>query len=208
MADILTAEQQADRMAELDGRGKVKALLAQALFGQPNIVLLDEPTNDLDITTLAILEEYLETFPGAVLAVSHDRYFLDKTAQQIFEVGEGGVITRYTGNYSDYLEKRKANEAPAEKAAKKAPSGKPVRQKKLKFSYKEQKEFDTIEDDIADLEQKIADLDTQMAACGSDYVKLQDLTNEQDAAKAALDEKMERWMYLTDLAEKIAAQEK
>ena len=124
------------------------------------------------------------------------------------EVGEGGVITRYTGNYSDYLEKRKANEAPAEKAAKKAPSGKPVRQKKLKFSYKEQKEFDTIEDDIADLEQKIADLDTQMAACGSDYVKLQDLTKEQDAAKTALDEKMERWMYLTDLAEKIAAQEK
>ena len=165
-------------------------------------------STDLDITTLAILEEYLETFPGAVLAVSHDRYFLDKTAQQIFEVGEGGVITRYTGNYSDYLEKRKANEAPAEKAAKKAPSGKPVRQKKLKFSYKEQKEFDTIEDDIADLEQKIADLDTQMAACGSDYVKLQDLTKEQDAAKTALDEKMERWMYLTDLAEKIAAQEK
>ena len=178
------------------------------LMEAPNILLLDEPTNDLDITTLAILEEYLETFPGAVLAVSHDRYFLDKTAQQIFEVGEGGVITRYTGNYSDYLEKRKANEAPAEKAAKKAPSGKPVRQKKLKFSYKEQKEFDTIEDDIAALEQKIADLDTQMAACGSDYVKLQDLTKEQDAAKTALDEKMERWMYLTDLAEKIAAQEK
>ena len=174
----------------------------------PNILLLDEPTNDLDITTLAILEEYLETFPGAVLAVSHDRYFLDKTAQQIFEVGEGGVITRYTGNYSDYLEKRKANEAPAEKTAKKAPSGKPVRQKKLKFSYKEQKEFDTIEDDIAALEQKIADLDTQMSACGSDYVKLQELTHEQDAAKTALDEKMERWMYLTDLAEKIAAQEK
>ena len=83
-----------------------------------------------------------------------------------------------------------------------------MRQKKLKFSYKEQKEFDTIEDDIAALEQKIADLDTQMAACGSDYVKLQDLTSEQDAAKTALDEKMERWMYLTDLAEKIAAQEK
>ena len=83
-----------------------------------------------------------------------------------------------------------------------------MRQKKLKFSYKEQKEFDTIEDDIAALEQKIAALDTQMAACGSDYVKLQDLTSEQDAAKTALDEKMERWMYLTDLAEKIAAQEK
>ena len=205
---LFPTQLQGQPIGKLSGGERRRLYLLSVLMEAPNILLLDEPTNDLDITTLAILEEYLETFPGAVLAVSHDRYFLDKTAQQIFEVGEGGVITRYTGNYSDYLEKRKANEAPAEKAAKKAPSGKPVRQKKLKFSYKEQKEFDTIEDDIADLEQKLADLDTQMAACGSDYVKLQDLTKEQDAAKAALDEKMERWMYLTDLAEKIAAQEK
>ena len=205
---LFPTQLQGQPIGKLSGGERRRLYLLSVLMEAPNILLLDEPTNDLDITTLAILEEYLETFPGAVLAVSHDRYFLDKTAQQIFEVGEGGVITRYTGNYSDYLEKRKANEAPAEKVAKKAPSGKPVRQKKLKFSYKEQKEFDTIEDDIAALEQKIADLDTQMAACGSDYVKLQDLTNEQDAAKTALDEKMERWMYLTDLAEKIAAQEK
>ena len=205
---LFPTQLQGQPIGKLSGGERRRLYLLSVLMEAPNILLLDEPTNDLDITTLAILEEYLETFPGAVLAVSHDRYFLDKTAQQIFEVGEGGVITRYTGNYSDYLEKRKANEAPAEKAAKKAPSGKPVRQKKLKFSYKEQKEFDTIEDDIAALEQKIADLDTQMAACGSDYVKLQNLTKEQDAAKAALDEKMERWMYLTDLAEKIAAQEK
>ena len=205
---LFPTQLQGQPIGKLSGGERRRLYLLSVLMEAPNILLLDEPTNDLDITTLAILEEYLETFPGAVLAVSHDRYFLDKTAQQIFEVGEGGVITRYTGNYSDYLEKRKANEAPAEKAAKKAPSGKPVRQKKLKFSYKEQKEFDTIEDDIAALEQKIADLDTKMAACGSDYVKLQDLTSEQDAAKTALDEKMERWMYLTDLAEKIAAQEK
>ena len=198
---LFPTQLQGQPIGKLSGGERRRLYLLSVLMEAPNILLLDEPTNDLDITTLAILEEYLETFPGAVLAVSHDRYFLDKTAQQIFEVGEGGVITRYTGNYSDYLEKRKANEAPAEKAAKKAPSGKPVRQKKLKFSYQEQKEFDTIEDDIAALEQKIA-------ACGSDYVKLQDLTNEQDAAKTALDEKMERWMYLTDLAEKIAAQEK
>ena len=197
-----------DPMSSLSAKEKVKVLLAQALFGKPDIILLDEPTNHLDLPAIEWLEDFLMDYEGLVLVVSHDRYFLDKTAQQIFEVGEGGVITRYTGNYSDYLEKRKANEAPAEKAAKKTPSGKPVRQKKLKFSYKEQKEFDTIEDDIAALEQKIADLDTQMAACGSDYVKLQDLTKEQDAAKAALDEKMERWMYLTDLAEQIAAQEK
>lgn len=205
---LFPTQLQGQPIGKLSGGERRRLYLLSVLMEAPNILLLDEPTNDLDITTLAILEEYLETFPGAVLAVSHDRYFLDKTAQQIFEVGEGGVITRYTGNYSDYLEKRKANEAPAEKAAKKAPSGKPVRQKKLKFSFKEQKEFDTIEDDIAALEQKIADLDTQMSACGSDYVKLQDLTKEQDAAKTALDEKMERWMYLTDLAEKIAAQEK
>ena len=205
---LFPTQLQGQPIGKLSGGERRRLYLLSVLMEAPNILLLDEPTNDLDITTLAILEEYLETFPGAVLAVSHDRYFLDKTAQQIFEVGEGGVITRYTGNYSDYLEKRKANEAPAEKAAKKAPSGKPVRQKKLKFSFKEQKEFDTIEDDIAALEQKIAALDTQMAACGSDYVKLQDLTKEQDAAKTALDEKMERWMYLTDLAEKIAAQEK
>ena len=204
---LFPTQLQGQPIGKLSGGERRRLYLLSVLMEAPNILLLDEPTNDLDITTLAILEEYLETFPGAVLAVSHDRYFLDKTAQQIFEVGEGGVITRYTGNYSDYLEKRKANEAPAEKA-KKAPSSKPVRQKKLKFSYKEQKEFDTIEDDIAALEQKIAALDTQMAACGSDYVKLQDLTKEQDAAKTALDEKMERWMYLTDLAEKIAAQEK
>lgn len=205
---LFPTQLQGQPIGKLSGGERRRLYLLSVLMEAPNILLLDEPTNDLDITTLAILEEYLETFPGAVLAVSHDRYFLDKTARQIFEVGEGGVITRYTGNYSDYLEKRKANEVPAEKAVKKAPSAKPVRQKKLKFSFKEQKEFDTIEDDIAALEQKITALDTQMSACGSDYVKLQELTSEQESAKAALDEKMERWMYLTDLAEKIAAQEK
>lgn len=205
---LFPTQLQGQPIGKLSGGERRRLYLLSVLMEAPNILLLDEPTNDLDITTLAILEEYLETFPGAVLAVSHDRYFLDKTARQIFEVGEGGVITRYTGNYSDYLEKRKANEVPAEKAVKKAPSAKPVRQKKLKFSFKEQKEFDTIEDDIAALEQKITALDTQMSACGSDYVKLQELTRDQESAKAALDEKMERWMYLTDLAEKIAAQEK
>ena len=206
---LFPTQLQGQPIGKLSGGERRRLYLLSVLMEAPNILLLDEPTNDLDITTLAILEEYLETFPGAVLAVSHDRYFLDKTAQQIFEVGEGGVITRYTGNYSDYLEKRKADEAPAEKAAEKAPSGKPVRQKKLKFSYEEQKEFDTIEDDIAALEQKIANLDTQMAACGSDYVKLQDLDKGAGRSQNRAGRKrLERWMYLTDLAEKIAAQEK
>ena len=174
----------------------------------PNILLLDEPTNDLDVTTLAILEEYLETFPGAVLAVSHDRYFLDKMAHQIFEVGEEGQVTRYSGNYSDYLDKRQAASAPAqEEKAEKKPAGKPARQKKLKFTFKEQREYDTIEADIAALEARIAQREGEMLACGSDYGKLQDLTKEQEADQAALEEKMERWLYLTDLAEKIAAQE-
>ena len=170
-------------------------------------VLLDEPTNDLDVTTLAILESYLETFPGAVIAVSHDRYFLDKMAREIFEVGEGGVVRRYTGNYTDYLEKRTQVAASREKAPKKPAPGRPQRPKKLKFTFKEQREFDTIEDDIAALETSIGALEAQMAACGSDYVKLQELTEEQAREKAALEEKMERWVYLTELAEKIAAQE-
>jgi len=176
----------------------------------PNILLLDDPTNDLDVTTLAILEEYLETFPGAVIAVSHDRYFLDKVAEEIFEVGEGGLITRYTGNFTDYLEKRRAEERALEKAEKKdkvPKQEKPTRQKKLKFTFKEQHEFNTIEDDIAALEEAIAQVETDMSAAGSDYVKLQELTEKQTQLSAELEEKMDRWMYLTDLAERIAAQE-
>ena len=176
----------------------------------PNILLLDEPTNDLDVTTLAILEEYLETFPGAVLAVSHDRYFLDKMADQIFEVGEGGVVRRYTGNFSDYLEKRRQEDRELEQAEKKekAPKlEKPARQKKLKFTFKEQREFDTIEDDIAALEEALAQVEQDMTAAGSDYVKVQELSDRQTALNAQLEEKMDRWVYLTDLAEKIAAQE-
>ena len=144
----------------------------------------------------------------AVLAVSHDRYFLDKMAHQIFEVGEEGQVTRYSGNYSDYLDKRQAASAPIqEEKAEKKPAGKPARQKKLKFTFKEQREYDTIEADIAALEARITQREGEMLACGSDYGKLQDLTKEQEADQAALEEKMERWLYLTDLAERITAQE-
>ena len=184
--------------------------LLSVLMEAPNILLLDEPTNDLDVTTLAILEDYLETFPGAVLAVSHDRYFLDKMAEHIFAVGEDGVIQRYVGNFTDYLEKHQAEVRQQEKARKKEkePAGaKPVRQKKLKFTFKEQREFDTIEADIAALEDRLGQPEGEMSASGSDYVKLQELTDEQGRVSALLEEKMDRWVYLTDLAEKIAAQE-
>ena len=200
---------QGQPIGKLSGGERRRLYLLSVLMEAPNILLLDEPTNDLDVTTLAILEEYLETFPGAVLAVSHDRYFLDKMAHQIFAVGEGGVITRYTGNFSDYLAKRRQEETPApqDKAPKKEAPAKPARQKKLKFTFKEQREYDTIEADIAALEDQVASLEGEMTACGSDYVKLQELTQAQEKAKAALEEKMERWLYLTDLAERIAAQE-
>ena len=194
-------------IGKLSGGERRRLYLLSLLMEAPNILLLDEPTNDLDVTTLAILEEYLETFPGAVLAVSHDRYFLDKMAHQIFEVGEGGAVRRYSGNYSDYLAKRR-EETPAPKEERKKPAaGKPARQKKLKFTFKEQREYDTIEADIAALEARIAQREGEMLACGSDYGKLQELTKDQQADQAALEEKMDRWLYLTDLAEKIAAQE-
>ena len=201
---------QGQPIGKLSGGERRRLYLLSVLMEAPNILLLDEPTNDLDVTTLAILEDYLETFPGAVLAVSHDRYFLDKMAEHIFAVGEDGVIQRYVGNFTDYLEKHQAEVRQQEKARKKEkePAGaKPVRQKKLKFTFKEQREFDTIEADIAALEDRLDQLEGEMSAAGSDYVKLQELTDEQGRVSAMLEEKMDRWVYLTDLAEKIAAQE-
>ena len=204
---LFPTQLQGQPIGKLSGGERRRLYLLSLLMEAPNILLLDEPTNDLDVTTLAILEEYLETFPGAVLAVSHDRYFLDKMAAQIFEVGEGGAVRRYSGNYSDYLAKRR-EETPAPKEERKKPAaGKPARQRKLKFTFKEQREYDTIEADIAALEARIAQREGEMLACGSDYGKLQDLTKDQQADQAALEDKMERWLYLTDLAEKIAAQE-
>ena len=207
---LFPTQLQGQPIGKLSGGERRRLYLLSVLMEAPNILLLDEPTNDLDVTTLAILEEYLETFPGAVIAVSHDRYFLDKMADQIFEVGEGGTIRRFVGNYSDYLEKRRQEERNLEKAERKEKvpkQEKPVRPKKLKFTFKEQHEFDTIEDDIAALEEQIAQVEADMSAAGSDYVKLQELTEQQTALTARLEEKMDRWVYLTDLAERIAARE-
>ena len=203
---LFPTQLQGQPIGKLSGGERRRLYLLSVLMEAPNILLLDEPTNDLDVTTLAILESYLETFPGAVIAVSHDRYFLDKMAREIFEVGEGGVVRRYTGNYTDYLEKRTQVAASREKAPKKPAPGRPQRPKKLKFTFKEQREFDTIEDDIAALETSIGALEAQMAACGSDYVKLQELQARQAELEAALEEKTERWVYLNELKEQIDAQ--
>lgn len=204
---LFSTELQGQIIGKLSGGERRRLYLLSILMEAPNILLLDEPTNDLDILTLAILEEYLETFPGAVLAVSHDRYFLDKMAEHIFKVGEDGKLQRYNGNFSDYLEKERQQEKQSEKAAKKSTVGKPTRQKKLKFSFKEQYEFDHIEEEIAKLEDMLSKLETEMASCGSDYVKLQELTEKQETLQASLEERMERWVYLTDLAEKISAEQ-
>ncbi|MCF0122821.1 MAG: ABC-F family ATP-binding cassette domain-containing protein [Ruminiclostridium sp.] len=207
---LFPTQLQGQPIGKLSGGERRRLYLLSVLMEAPNILLLDEPTNDLDVTTLAILEEYLESFPGAVIAVSHDRYFLDKMADQIFEVGERGIIRRFVGNYSEYLEKRTQEERAAEKAEKRektARQERPARQKKLKFTFKEQHEFDTIEGDIGALEEALARLEEEMSAVGSDFIKLQEMSDQQTRLSAQLEEKMDRWVYLTDLAEKIAAQE-
>lgn len=204
---LFTPELQWNRIEKLSGGERKRLYLLKILMDAPNILLLDEPTNDLDIATLTILEEYLEQYQGAVIAVSHDRYFLDKTAEEIWEIAGDGVCTRYTGNYSDYLEKRKPDAAPAAQKQK-SPAEKKDRvfqgKTKLKFSFKEQREFDTIDDDIAALETQIADTENAISENLSDYVRLQELTEQKNQLESTLAEKMERWVYLNDLAERIA----
>ena len=174
------------------------------LMEAPNVLLLDEPTNDLDVMTLSILEDYLQGFPGPILIVSHDRFLLDKLAEQVFEVRDGEVL-RYSGNWSDWKAKRKEEEAPAKAEKPKAAQERP-RERKLKFSFKEQREFETIDEDLAALEQQIRECEEAQGDCGSDYVRLQELQDKQAELEAALEEKTERWMYLTELKEKIDAQ--
>ena len=203
---LFPANLQSQPIGKLSGGERRRLYLLSILMAAPNVLLLDEPTNDLDVTTLSLLEDYLQTFPGPILAVSHDRFFLDKLAGQIFEVRDGGAIERYVGNWTDWEGKRKAEtaaEAPVKQE--KAESNRP-RERKLKFSFKEQREFETIEGDIAELEQRIADCEAAQSACGSDYVKLQELMERQTALEAALEEKMDRWVCLTDLKERIDAQ--
>ncbi len=170
-------------------------------------LLLDEPTNDLDVTTLSILEDYLQGFPGPVLAVSHDRFFLDKLADQIFEVGGDGRVLRYTGNWSDWAAKRRTEEAARRPAERPRQETARPRERKLRFSYKEQLEFDQIDAQVAQLEEALAACTDAQSRCGSDYLKLQELQARQAELEEQLEERMERWLYLNELKERIDAQD-
>ena len=204
---LFPSDLQSVPIGRLSGGERRRLYLLSVLMAAPNVLLLDEPTNDLDVMTLSILEDYLQSFPGPILTVSHDRFFLDKLSEHIFEVREGQV-RRYVGNWSDWAKAKKAEERPEkeEKQDRGAPAQR-QREKKLKFSFKEQREFETIDDDIAALEEQIAQCQAQQGTCGSDYVKLQELMAKQTELEAALEEKTERWMYLMELKEKIDAQQ-
>lgn len=196
-------------IGKLSGGEKRRLYLLKVLIEAPNILFLDEPTNDLDIETLAILEDFLDVFNGAVVAVSHDRYFLDKTVDRIFAFEGNGKITQYEGGYSDYLrqyEQRHVEEVqvkPVSQKAERTSSPKP-----LKMSYQEQKDYETINDRIENLENAIAETEDEMSKITSDYVKLQELSEKKSALEAELEEAYDRWVYLSELAEKIAESKK
>lgn len=206
---LFPPEEQYSLIEKLSGGEKRRLNLLRVLMEAPNVLILDEPTNDLDVTTLAILEDYLDHYDGIVITVSHDRYFLDRIARRIFAF-ENGHIVQYEGGYSDYLEKR-PKEEPALQGGIVNTGGviKPDSKstwksgRKLKFSYQEQKEYDTIEEDITELEAKLEELDKQMLTCTSDFVKLNELTQEKIKTEDALEHKMERWEYLEELKAKM-----
>ena len=216
---LFDGSMQYTRIEKLSGGEKRRLYLLKVLMEAPNVLILDEPTNDLDIQTLTILENYLEDYPGIVVTVSHDRYFLDKIATRIFSF-ENGKIARYEGNYSDFKAAQKergivaASSAPknsVEKTAAGNDDSKTTwkqRESKLKFTYKEQKEYETIDADIAALEEKITNLETEIAGSATQYSRLTELMAEKEQAEAALEEKMDRWVYLNDLAEQIEAAKK
>lgn len=209
---LFTGTLQHSVIAKLSGGEKRRLYLLKILMEAPNLLVLDEPTNDLDIKTLTILEDYLKSFPGIIVAVSHDRYFLDKIATRIFAFEGNGKICQYEGNFSDYKENMRAREALSAEKSQKPPAQPPAKNSwrapntTLKFSFKEQKEYETIDDEIAALEEKISNLDAQIEENASNYSRLTELSEQKKAAESALEEKMERWMYLNDLAEKIQAQ--
>lgn len=228
---LFTDAMQYTLIGKLSGGEKRRLALLHVLMEAPNVLILDEPTNDLDIRTLSILEDYLTRYNGIVIAVSHDRYFLDKVANRIFSFEGNGVIRRYEGNYSDYRAvcEREGREATPgltgtagtdRLTAVKATAGTggddgekadsratwKNREQKVKFSYKEQREYETIDADIAALEEKIAALEEEMGTAATNYGKLQELTVAKEAAETELEEKMERWVYLNELAEQIEKQ--
>ncbi len=206
---LFPAEAQWAPICKLSGGEKRRLYLLSVLAAAPNVLLLDEPTNDLDIQTLSILEDYLDTFPGAVVAVSHDRYFLDRVARRVFAVEADGQVRGYPGGYTEYLEARRreerprASKEPAPDKGKERPAPPP---RKVKFTYKEQREYETIDAEIAALEGELARVKEEQGEKATDYVALQALQARQEELEAALEEKMERWLYLSDLAEQMNKQ--
>ncbi|SNT20075.1 ATP-binding cassette, subfamily F, uup [Anaerovirgula multivorans] len=230
--DKITASQMLERflfpsslqwtpIAKLSGGEKRRLYLLRVLIEAPNVLLLDEPTNDLDITTLTILEDYLDNFNGAVIAVSHDRYFLDRMAEKIFVFEGNGKVVEYTGNYSHFKE-NSINSGNIERDKKAINKGKQevektlqdkknidrIKDRPLKFTFKEQKEYEEIDDVIAKLEEKILKMELLIEGAASDYTLLQQLLTEKEEFQKQLEEKMERWVYLNDLAEKIESGQK
>lgn len=209
------------KIGKLSGGERRRLYLMRILMTAPNVLIFDEPTNDLDIQTLSILEDYLDSFSGIVIAVSHDRYFLDRVVNRIFALEGKGHVQQYEGGYVDYLKSRAlryperytedggviTQTASAKPAGGNGDKKKPnFSKKKLKFTFNEQREFETIDDDIATLEAQLEQLDADIAANATNSMKLQELMVEQEQTQQRLEEKMDRWVYLNDLAEQIEAQ--
>lgn len=213
---LFPPEKQYSPIGKLSGGEKKRLNLLRVLSSSPNLILLDEPSNNLDIATLTILEDYLDRYEGIVVAISHDRYFLDRTMKRIFAFEEGGKLRQYEGGYTDYAIRKAAEEGAEQETrtgtavktnAPAAEKGQRTRgPQKLKFTYKEQKDYETIETDMADLEERIVALDKDIEASAHDFVKLNQLMADKEELETALEEKMERWMYLEELAAKIAEQ--
>ena len=193
----------------LSGGEKRRLYLASLLMASPNVLLLDEPTNDLDIATLEILEDYLATFKGAVIVVSHDRYFLDRIAQRLFAFEKDAHLVQYVCSFSDYLDAQRAQESEKdEKEEKAAVMPRRTKERELRMSYKEQKDYETIDARMEQLQGELERLDGEIEKNASDFVKLTELTQKREQTQKELDEAEERWLYLTDLAERIEAQKK
>lgn len=217
---LFEPSQQYSKIEKLSGGEKRRLNLLRVLMEAPNVLILDEPTNDLDIETMTILEDYLDSFDGIVITVSHDRYFLDRVVRRIFSFEENGVIDQYEGGYTDYINRKKEKGLLEENAllkTKSSSAGKSdsdktekeeykIRNKKLKFSYNEKREYETIEDDIAKLEEKIEKLDGEIVKNATNSVKLRELMESKEETETLLMEKMDRWEYLEDLAKKIEEQ--
>ena len=204
-------------ISRLSGGEKRRLYLLRILMEAPNVLLLDEPTNDLDIQTLTILEDYLDQFEGIVVAVSHDRYFLDRIVKRIFAFEGQGKVSQYEGGYTDYqieYERRHPENSGGDKKAedgKKSEAGRKEGKnaaRKLRFTYQEQRDWEVIEDQIQALEEELAQMEIQIQESARDFVKLNQLTEEKNQKEAALESKMERWMYLNELAERIEAGER